>query len=560
MARVKHAAYCGTRNLYGDMEAAAKSLVANSDVDVVHFLIEDAEFPRELPDIIECHDVSGQQWFKPDGANGSTRFTYMDLMRVVLCHVLPDVDRVLSLDCDTVCVDDVSGAWDIDVSHSYFAATPERWAVQRPGLMYTNIGVMVQNLDLMRDCGKADEIVDVLDSQYFEWPGQDALNYLCQGFITHMPSGYNKNPWVVLDNSKTKIVHYAARNDWRNEPNVVKYREMSWDKALALHDELKSRFKTVLFSSDRPLERAENLKAIWDTYDGPKEFMQYIPKACNALSPKYSVFVTDCTPQYSATKGDVKTVYVSHGITGDKLFALDCSEHHRAGCGQVDYAICTTEYSRGLIMSQFALPAERVVATGFPMADRYFGKRKGDGGTVMAGYGRAYLYAPTWRAAGNPPLPKIDWRKLDSMLDDDEIIVVKRHMCTHDPLVGMSLKRVVEFGNMEPSVPFLIDCDVLATDFSSVLFDGYILGKPSVMVTDGAEAYCKSHGMYNDYPSWYGSHAVEAEGNEEAFLETLRQAFEDGMGEVERNVLELTAGICDGHASERACELIDSIA
>ena len=35
---MKHAVYAATRNLYGQMELAAKSLVANSDVDVVHFL------------------------------------------------------------------------------------------------------------------------------------------------------------------------------------------------------------------------------------------------------------------------------------------------------------------------------------------------------------------------------------------------------------------------------------------------------------------------------------------------------------------------------------------
>ena len=63
----KHAVYCATRNLYGDMEAAAKSLVANSDVDRVHFLIEDAAFPSELPGIIECHGVSSQEFFASKG-------------------------------------------------------------------------------------------------------------------------------------------------------------------------------------------------------------------------------------------------------------------------------------------------------------------------------------------------------------------------------------------------------------------------------------------------------------------------------------------------------------
>lgn len=317
---------------------------------------------------------------------------------------------------------------------------------------------------------------------------------------------------------------------------------------------------TVLFSSDRPLERAENLKAVWDAYDGDKEFMQYIPRACKALCNKYSVFVVDCTPQYSPTKWNTKTVFVSHGMVGDKLYALDFSESHRGGCAQVDYAICTTEYSRRSIMSQFGLPYERVIPTGFPMTDAYVGKRKGDGGTVLSEFRRAYLYVPTWRARNNPSLPRIDWRKLNSMMDNDEVILVKRHMCTPNPLVGEDMEHVIERGNMEPSVPYIIDCDVLVTDFSSILFDGYVCGKPSLLVTDGAADYQSSHGMYNEYPGWYGSRTVEAEGNEKGLLEALREAYEGGMGEVERACIEMVAGECDGHASERAADLVRRLA
>ena len=317
---------------------------------------------------------------------------------------------------------------------------------------------------------------------------------------------------------------------------------------------------TVLFSSDRPLERAENLKAVWDAYDGQKEFMQYIPRACAALCDRYSVFVVDCTPQYSKTKGDVKTIFVSHGMTGDKLYGLDKSEHHRAGCSQVDFAICTTGYSRSQTASQLGIPEERVLPFGMPKTDAYVGKRKGDGRTVLSVFRRAYLYVPTWRAKGNPPLPRIDWRRLDSMMDDDEVVVVKRHMCTRDTLVGAHLGHVKEYGNMLPSAPFLIDCDVVATDFSSILFDGYVLGKPSVLVTDGAEAYEKSHGMYNDYPAWYGSRTVEVEGNEDGFLAALRAAYGKGLGPVERNVVDTVAGECDGHASERVAELVRRLA
>jgi hypothetical protein len=67
---MRTAVYCATRNLYGDMETAAKSLLKNTpSVERVWFLIEDDEFPRPLPDCIRVKNVSGQTWFKPGGWN-----------------------------------------------------------------------------------------------------------------------------------------------------------------------------------------------------------------------------------------------------------------------------------------------------------------------------------------------------------------------------------------------------------------------------------------------------------------------------------------------------------
>ena len=235
---MKYAAYCGTRNLYPDMEMSAKSIVANSDVDRVYFFIEDDEFTNELPPIVETRNVSNQKFFYSQNANRNSRFTYMAMMRTALCKLL-DADKVLSLDCDTVAIRDCSSVWDIDISNSYFAATPEKWAETRPGLIYCNIGVALLNLDKLRD-GKADEIINVLNTHYFRWVDQDAYNYLCQGRITEMDSAFNSCPWVV-DGGRPAIIHYAAREDWRDEPEAVKYRNMSWSRAMELHDDFLAR-------------------------------------------------------------------------------------------------------------------------------------------------------------------------------------------------------------------------------------------------------------------------------------------------------------------------------
>lgn len=234
---LKHAAYCGTRNIYGDMETAAKSLVAMSDVDRVHLVIEDEDIGHALPEIIQCHDVSGQTYFPVGGANMGSAYTYMAMMRIALCHVLPRAHKVLSLDTDTICMKDVSAIWDLPTDGCYLSATHE-WHRTGNGLLYCNFGVVLYDLDMLRD-GKADECIDVLNRRKYTWVEQDVCNYLCQGRIHDMPATYNSNWWTDKNAADPHILHFAgvAHDAWANRPEVTRWRDMPWDEVMRMHDE-----------------------------------------------------------------------------------------------------------------------------------------------------------------------------------------------------------------------------------------------------------------------------------------------------------------------------------
>ena len=238
---MKQSGYTGTRNIYGDMETAAKSLVANSDVDRVVLFIEDDEFPNELPDIVETRNVSGQEHFPQGGPNMSTQYSYMALMRAAVCKEV-DGDRALVLDTDTVSVRDVSDIWDLDMEGCYIAATPE-WHRSKNGLMYCNCGVVLQDLEKLREW-KADEIIDALNRRYFRWVDQDMFNYLCQGHIAEMPYEYNANHWTrngffdMLPRARmreARIVHYAGMREFRKHEEYSIYSNMGWDEAMERH-------------------------------------------------------------------------------------------------------------------------------------------------------------------------------------------------------------------------------------------------------------------------------------------------------------------------------------
>lgn len=556
---MKHAVYCATRNLYGDMEAAARSLVANSDVDRVHFLIEDAEFPRPLPGMVECHDVSGQAFFPLSGPNARTSWTWMVLMRAALCHVLPDVDVVLSVDCDAFCVRDSSGAWDADLGGKYLAGVTER-AKAGPGRQYVNFGVVLLNLAQLRD-GKADEIIAALNAKRYSYPEQDAANELCNGYIGELSDEYNAMPFNARTDNP-RIVHFAGvkRDKWHERPEARLYIDMTWDEAMEMHDTAAYAGSPVLFASNHSLERDEAIRAVFGAYRGPKELVR--PVEAIARAKGHPVVVTDTLTPYVPDK-DFVLVNIGHGITGGKRYALD---EQRDGIdaralAQTDYVVNASTKTVGIAAKQYGIPQDRVVPLGFPRTDMLVGKRKGDGGTFLVRYRRAYLYAPTFRGRNDGErLPRIDWARLDGMLEDDEIVVVKRHYFQREPIVTQDVERIAEVTTAEGITPYLIDCDALVTDYSSTIFDAYVLGKPCVLLTDDMDAYMGTRGMYYDYPHAYSSRFLDAEGNEAELLAQLRAACETGMRDTERALLATVADRCDGGSAKRVCDFILSLA
>lgn len=241
---MKTAVYAGNGAVYANMEVAAKSLVANSDVDEVVFFIEDDEFPSKLPEMVKTRNVRDQRYFPEGGPNMKTCYSYMALMRAAVCKELTWCDKALVLDTDTIAVRDMSHVWDIDMEGCYIAATPEWHRTTQHGFMYCNCGVVLQDLAKLREW-KADEIIDALNRRYYRWVDQDVYSYTCQGHIAEMSPEYNANHWTIrgffdFPTEKrieiARIVHYAGVKGFEVMDEYKIYDEMSWDEALEQHN------------------------------------------------------------------------------------------------------------------------------------------------------------------------------------------------------------------------------------------------------------------------------------------------------------------------------------
>ena len=226
----------GTRNIYPYMIGSVKSYLANSDVDRIFLLIEDDEMNQPLPDCITCINVKDQKFFPDGGPNMRSKFTYMALLRSTLCHLFPEYDRIVCVDFDTIAVRDVSGLWDLPLGEDkYYSASREPALSRKTGLYYTNIGVCLYNLKKLRD-GKADEIIQELNTTAYEFVEQDVLIRRCQHHIQPMDSSWNSCPYVDPPAEEVRIEHYAGAKRWETRGNMNRYLNTSWDDVMAMHE------------------------------------------------------------------------------------------------------------------------------------------------------------------------------------------------------------------------------------------------------------------------------------------------------------------------------------
>ena len=312
--------------------------------------------------------------------------------------------------------------------------------------------------------------------------------------------------------------------------------------------------KPILFVTGlgRELKRAENMNALYEAYPGEKKFVSMHDgrEFCESQISQYGLMVIDVFPTFHPCK----TFLMWHAIQGGKYIGLDekkygISRYYKPEqATYIDGIIAASSGGRDLMSQCTGVPVDRVYDLGMPRTDRYIRKKKGDGGTALAEK-RAYLYVPTFRHYYETELPYINWEWLDRELTDDELFAVKSHPYGHKyDLKGF--KHIIEIPQMEPSVNYLYDCDVVITDYSSIMFDGYLLKKPCVLFEKNS-GYLKTRGMYLEYPKQYSSRYAR---NEEQLLEQIRSAKK--LTKVEKRCMFYTADACDGHSIERIIEFL----
>lgn len=224
--------YTGSRNLYPYIHASLKSLLEHNKVDKVYLFIEDDEFPFDLPKNCEVRNVSNQTYFPETGVNHSSPFTYFCLLRVCLAEMLPNEDKIISLDADTIVNDSLEDMWNIDLTGKWFAMCPEELGKYRPfgkDQKYYNAGVALYNLKQLRKDKIVPTMVKYLNKVESLCMDQEAWNYFGQDKAVILPVRFNETPFNGYTDHPA-VIHFCGNKNWQRDKTM--YRREYLDKYL----------------------------------------------------------------------------------------------------------------------------------------------------------------------------------------------------------------------------------------------------------------------------------------------------------------------------------------
>ena len=204
-----------------------------------------------------------------------------------------------------------------------------------------------------------------------------------------------------------------------------------------------------------------------------------------------------------------------------------------------------------------------VQATGVSRTDVYF-----DEGFAQAsrewlhakfphiGQRKVVLYAPTFRGptrqAKAPDALDIDL--LRNRLAGEWVLLIKHHPFVKEP--PTIPESCAEFAFMVPDIPtdYLMSvADAMVTDYSSVVFEYSLFGRPMAFFAYDIDDYNDWRGFYYDYDEMTPGPVVRTTADLADYLGNLDARFD--AAEVAAFRAKFMSA-CDGHATERICQQV----
>ncbi|MBR6875580.1 MAG: glycosyltransferase family 8 protein [Bacteroidales bacterium] len=159
-----------------------------------------------------------------EGIYTDPRYTEAASLRLLLPELLPELDRIIYLDCDIIVRQDLVRLWnETDLANNYLGAVyeaaiegqAERFrALGCDPAKYFNSGFLLMNLAQMREENVSEKLLEVCRVPYLEFPDQDALNQVCQRRVLPLSPLYNSIRTFFIPKYKPDFVRQYDEKLW----------------------------------------------------------------------------------------------------------------------------------------------------------------------------------------------------------------------------------------------------------------------------------------------------------------------------------------------------------
>ena len=259
-------------------------------------------------------------------------------------------------------------------------------------------------------------------------------------------------------------------------------------------------------------ERFKGYKMVW-AFVHPEQFpdikdavcidsLKYIKTALKARC-----WITNVIVERALGFSGIKTYYfhTTHGVLC-KLDGFDAKDKKNFKTfAKYKFDCCTvqSEYEKKIYAGMYGLNPDTIVVSGFAKNDILVNHSNDYRNCIREKLGipkdkKAILYAPTWRD-DNHFVERFDvnvdlWRKY---LSDEYVLLYRAH-----PIVSSEKKVADDFfidtTNYEMVEDIMIAADILISDYSGIIFDYCVMGKPIFLWTYDYDTYNEIRGLYFD--------------------------------------------------------------
>lgn len=187
----------------------------------------------------------------------------------------------------------------------------------------------------------------------------------------------------------------------------------------------------------------------------------------------------------------------------------------------INYFCYNGEYERDFIIRDFNVSPSALIKTGYPRNDRLYNANEEIKHSIRKKLNipddkKVILYAPTWRESNDGGInyllkPPIDWKKWEAKLSGEYILFLRTHPYTTKLLnveFNDFLQNYIEYPDVND---LLIVADILISDYSCILLDQAILGKPQFCYGYDYEEYISKRGSYIDMKTTLPNGVIEDE-------------------------------------------------